>query len=92
MKDTDHRQGIGAALLARLITISEADGYWTLQGQVMDGNAASRALLRAAGFREVGRRERYGHIDGDWRDVILLERRSTLAGGPGLPTHSCDGT
>lgn len=92
MKHTDHRQGVGAALLARLIALSEADGYWTLQGQVMDGNAASRALLLGAGFREVGRRERYGHIDGEWRDVILLERRSTVAGGPGLPTHSCEGS
>lgn len=55
----------------------------------MAENTASRALLSAAGFREVGRRERYGHIDGDWRDVILLERRSTRAGGPGLPTKRC---
>lgn len=90
MKNTEHRRGIGVALLARLLAISEADGYWTLQGQVMDGNAASRALLLGAGFREIGRRERYGHIDGDWRDVILLERRSAIAGGPGLPTHSCE--
>ena len=72
-----------------MITISETSGYWTLQGQVMAENLASRALLSAAEFREVGRRERYGHIDGAWRDVILLERRSTRAGGTGLPTKSC---
>lgn len=90
MKNTDHRQGIGAALLARLVEISEADGYWTLQGQVMAGNAASQALLVGAGFREVGRRERYGHIDGDWRDVLLFERRSAAAGGAGLPTRTCE--
>lgn len=76
-------------MLARLITISETDGYWTLQGQVMAENAASRALLTGAGFHEVGRRERYGHIGGIWRDVILLERRSARAGGAGLPTKSC---
>ena len=56
----------------------------------MAENTASRALLSTAGFREVGRRERYGHTDGAWRDVILLERRSAVAGGPGLPTHSCE--
>ena len=43
-----------------------------------------------AGFREVGIRERYGHIDGVWHDVVLLERRSVQTGGPGLPTRSCD--
>jgi len=56
----------------------------------MAENKASRALLSGAGFREVGRRERYGHIDGIWHDVILFERRSAVAGGPGLPTHSCE--
>lgn len=76
-------------MLGRLVAVSEADGYWTLQGQVMADNAASRALLSNAGFREVGRRERYGHIDGVWCDVILMERRSTRAGGKGLPTKSC---
>jgi L-amino acid N-acyltransferase YncA len=58
----------------------------------MARNRASRALVAGSGFREVGRRERYGHIDGDWRDVILMERRSAAAGGPGLPTHACGGS
>ena len=69
--------------------MSEADGYWTLQGQVMAQNIASRALLKGSGFREVGRRERYGHIDGVWSDVFIYERRSNRAGGPNLPTVSC---
>jgi phosphinothricin acetyltransferase len=32
------------------------------------------------GFRVVGRRERLGRMDGEWRDVLLLERRSRVAG------------
>ena len=56
----------------------------------MAGNTASRALHRKCGFREVGTRERYGHIDGVWHDVILLERRSDRAGGANLPTKKCD--
>ena len=83
------RRGIGMALLARLIADTEAAGYWTLQAQIMAGNHASRALHRKSGFREVGHRERYGHIDGVWHDVILLERRSLRAGGPDLPTRTC---
>ena len=50
---------------------------------------ASRALHGKFGFREVGVRERYGHLDGVWHDVVLYERRSRRAGGPGLPTRTC---
>lgn len=56
----------------------------------MAENDASLALLSGAGFREVGRRERYGHIDDVWHDVVLLERRSANTGGPGLLTRSCE--
>ncbi len=77
-------------MLDRLIADSERAGYWTLQAQIIADNHASRALHGKCGFREVGRRERYGHIDDVWRDVILLERRSLRAGGPGLPTRICD--
>ncbi len=42
--------------------------------------AASLALHRRCGFRVVGVRERLGRLNGRWRDVLLLERRSTRAG------------
>jgi L-amino acid N-acyltransferase YncA len=77
------------ALLHRLIVVSEADGYWTLQAQMMAENTASLALHRKAGFREVGIRERYGHLNGVWHDVVLLERRSSVTGAEGLPTKTC---
>ena len=54
-------------------------------------NHPSRTLHRKCGFREVGYRERYGHIENSWHDVVLLERRSQKTGAPGLPTKSCDG-
>ena len=73
-----------------LIAASEAEGYWTLQAQIIAGNRPSLALHRTCGFREVGYRERYGHIDDVWHDVVLLERRSERTGGPGLPTKTCD--
>ena len=78
------------ALLERLVTGSEAEGYWTLQGQVITDNRASCVLLKKCGFREVGRRERYGHIEDFWHDVILFERRSHRAGGKDLPTRTCN--
>ncbi len=73
-------RGVGAALLSRLITSSERGGIWTLQSGVFPENVASLALHERLGFRRVGVRERIGRQDGWWRDVVLLERRSDVAG------------
>lgn len=71
-------QGVGYALLARLVTEAEAAGLWTLQAGIFPENAASVALHLRCGFRIVGRRQRLGQLHGVWRDVLLLERRSTV--------------
>ena len=73
--------GLGRALLDALVERSEDAGYWTLTAGVFRENEASRRLHEACGFREVGIRERIGEAGGVWRDVIWLERRSTLVGG-----------
>ena len=72
--------GVGRLLLDRLISESEQNGIWMLQAVMFPENTASVALHRAAGFREVGRRERISKLNGNWRDTILLERRSRLIG------------
>jgi phosphinothricin acetyltransferase len=77
----DHRRrGIGEALLRAVIEDSEKHGVWMLQAGIFPENVASLALVKKCGFRDVGRRERLGKLDGVWRDVLLLERRSTIAG------------
>lgn len=73
-------QGTGRALLAALVAASEAAGLWTLQAGIFPENEASVRLHQACGFRVVGRRERLGQLHGVWRDVLLLERRSAVAG------------
>ena len=73
-------QGLGKALLQALISESEQAGIWTLQAGIFPENIASINLHRACEFREVGYRERIGQMNGVWRDVILLERRSQLVG------------
>ncbi len=73
-------RGVGRALLTELIASTEAAGIWTLQSGVFGENEASLALHRACGFRVVGVRERLGRLDGRWRDVVLLERRSRVVG------------
>ncbi len=73
-------QGLGKALLHALITESEKAGIWTVQTGIFPENVASIALHKACGFREVGYRERIGCMNGWWRDVVFLERRSQIVG------------
>ena len=49
-------------------------GFWKLVSRVFVENAASRALLRSIGFREVGTYERHAQLDGIWRDVVIVEK------------------
>lgn len=72
--------GVGTALLKALIQASEAKGVWTLEAGVFPENQASLSLLRKQGFRRVGIRRRLGQLQGKWRDVVLLERRSERIG------------
>ena len=68
--------GVGRVLLERLVASVGDAGIWTLQAGIFPENEASLALHRRCGFRLVGTRERIGRLDGVWRDVLLLERRS----------------
>jgi L-amino acid N-acyltransferase YncA len=69
-------RGVGRLLLERLVERAEADGFWTIEAGIFPENAASVALHVACGFRIVGTRERLGEMNGVWRDVLFLERRS----------------
>ncbi len=66
--------GVGRALLAALCAEAETRGLHKLVGRMFAINAASRALARAAGFREIGVERRHGRIDGQWRDTVPVER------------------
>jgi phosphinothricin acetyltransferase len=78
-------QGVGWALLDAFITAADAAGVWTIQSSVFPENVASLRLHDRAGFRVVGHRHRIarsllGPHAGQWRDTVLIERRSTLNG------------
>jgi phosphinothricin acetyltransferase len=73
-------RGVGRALLTAFIASTEAAGIWTIQTGIFPENTASLRLHHAAGFRTVGTRTRLARHHDRWRDVILLERRSTIAG------------
>ena len=73
-------RGVGRTLLQALVESSEREGLWSLEAGVFPQNTASVALHEACGFRKVGVRERIGQMEGRWRDVLLLERRSAVVG------------
>jgi L-amino acid N-acyltransferase YncA len=66
--------GVGRALLEALVPAAEDAAYHKLVGQLFTSNAGSIALARSCGFREVGVHLRHGRLDGDWRDVLVVER------------------
>lgn len=73
-------KGVGKALLRALVDASEREGIWTVQAGMFRDNDASIALCRACGFRTVGVRERLGKVNRVWRDIVLMERRSSRVG------------
>jgi phosphinothricin acetyltransferase len=79
------RRGVGRTLLEALITSTQAAGIWTIQSGIFPENAVSLRLHARAGFRTVGTRQRvglmtYGPMTSRWRDVVLVERRSSTVG------------
>jgi L-amino acid N-acyltransferase YncA len=79
--DRDYKGiGVGSALLHHLIQLSEKHTYWTLQAGILAENKASVMLHQKHGFRIVGQRERIGKLNGTWRNILLLERRSKIVG------------
>ena len=73
-------QGVGTLLLQSLVEQSERCGVWTLQAGIFPENLPSVGLHKSCGFREVGLRQKLGQRNGVWRDVLLLERRSSRVG------------
>ncbi|HVR07193.1 MAG TPA: arsinothricin resistance N-acetyltransferase ArsN1 family A [Thermoanaerobaculia bacterium] len=67
-------QGLGRLLLEALIAEAARLGYWKLLSRIFPFNAASLALCRTCGFREVGTYEKHGQLDGRWLDVVIVER------------------
>lgn len=66
-------RGVGRALVQALAAEAEQGGYHKLVGRILPENAASLALARACGFREVGLYRNHGKVNGAWRDVVVVE-------------------
>ncbi|MFC8536569.1 GNAT family N-acetyltransferase [Streptomyces sp. NPDC057249] len=70
-------RGVASALLKALVDSTERAGIWTIQSGIFPENTPSLAVHQRAGFRVIGTRERIGRHRGVWRDVVLVERRSS---------------
>lgn len=68
------RRGAGRIALAALIQAAREAGFWKLLSRIFPENIASRGLVRELGFREVGVYQKHGQLDGQWRDVVIVER------------------
>ena len=77
---SSYGRGVGKALMEGLIHGSERAGIWTLQSGIFPENVASIRLHEKVGFRKIGYRERIGKLDGEWKDNVLMERRSSKVG------------
>jgi len=67
-------RGAGRMAMEGLFDAARAAGFRKLVSRVFVENDASRGLLSAVGFREVGTYEKHGTLDGVWRDAVIVER------------------
>jgi len=68
-------RGIGAGRIAMngLIEAARAAGYWKLLSRIFIENTTSRHLMASLGFREVGVYIKHAQLNGQWRDVVIVE-------------------
>ena len=67
-------RGAGRRLLDALCAEAERAGYYKLVGKLFTTNGPSIRLAERCGFRQVGIHERHGRLDGEWKDVVVVER------------------
>lgn len=67
-------KGAGRKAMLALLDAAEKAGYWKLVSRIFPENTTSLGLMQSLGFREVGRYEKHGCLEGEWKDVVIVER------------------
>ena len=67
------RMGVGRRLLDELASVAEREGFYKLTGKIFTSNRPSIELITGLGYREVGVHHRHGQLDGEWKDVLVVE-------------------
>jgi len=68
------RTGVGRRLLERLADAAGDAGAHKLVGKIFTSNEASIAMVGGLGWRDVGVHQRHGILDGEWKDVLVVEK------------------
>src|SRR3954453_5166536 len=68
------RTGVGRRLLAALAEATQGAGAHKLVGKIFPSNEASISMVAELGWREVGVHRRHGILDGEWKDVLVVEK------------------
>jgi len=74
VRPEDQGQGIGEAILARLIERASEHGFHTIIARIGSESEGSIALHRKAGFEDVGKEREIGRKFGRWLDVVIMQR------------------
>jgi Sortase and related acyltransferases len=69
------KQGGGLFLLQSLCEEAQKAGFWTLLSWIFLKNQPSVSLHEACGFRKVGIHEKAAQLDGEWLDILVMEKR-----------------
>lgn len=67
-------QGLGTALTEALAVTAVDLGFHKMIGKLFTDNLASIRLVERCDFTRVGLHRRHGRLDGEWRDVLVVER------------------
>jgi phosphinothricin acetyltransferase len=67
------RKGYGSHLLTELASAADQGGFYKLTGKIFTSNRPSIELITGLGYREVGVHLRHGRLDGEWKDVLVVE-------------------
>jgi len=67
-------QGVGTALLERLVEIAAASGFHAVMARIEASGTASRALHTKCGFELVGIERQVGRKFNRWLDVAVMQR------------------
>jgi L-amino acid N-acyltransferase YncA len=68
------RTGVGRRLLAAMAEAAEGAGAHKLVGKIFTSNEASISMVAELGWLEVGVHRRHGILDGEWKDVLVVEK------------------
>jgi L-amino acid N-acyltransferase YncA len=67
------RSGVGRIVMNGLAAGAQDRRLYKLVGKIFTSNAPSIALVHACGWRDVGVHLRHGKLDGEWKDVLVVE-------------------